>query len=155
MLQRENGVSTTEEENWINTALISVALDEQTSTCQLCLKQRGVTIATIFLSENGGNLDGFFSKNSATQIMILRFMVLRSVPTIDLLARLSTTSVDALKEGFQRRQKLAQRRIPLTDEQCPLIAPLQAIVLGYVYKEPWQRWSKSFGYLQLIWGDIL
>jgi hypothetical protein len=65
---------------------------------------------------------------------ILRTLALRGAPPSELVARLSPEVTLLVREGARLRAQLpeylAQRRV-LLDAHCPLIAPLQVLVLGY------------------------
>jgi hypothetical protein len=65
---------------------------------------------------------------------ILRTLALRGAPPNELVACLTPEVGQLVREGAQLRARLpeyfAQRRV-LLDAHCPLIAPLQTLVLGY------------------------
>jgi hypothetical protein len=65
---------------------------------------------------------------------LLRVIVLQSSPTTALMARLSPEHRTVVQEGARLRARLPAylaRRRALLDENCPLIGPLQALVIGY------------------------
>jgi ankyrin repeat protein len=80
---------------------------------------------------------------------LLRVMVLRSAPPIELADKISSTNARVLEEGARLRSKLPAyfaQRLALLNAHCPLLPPLVAIVHGY--QEPTtteELWATGLG----------
>jgi hypothetical protein len=65
---------------------------------------------------------------------LLRVMVLRGPPPAELVTRMTKEIAQVVDDGARLTARLPAylaRRRALLDSYCPLIAPLQAIVIGY------------------------
>jgi hypothetical protein len=145
-LLEESGANVSETDYFGHTALLVAAKGGLFGTVQ-CLLEHGSNIAdatsegyTIWdlLKEKflfyektpfmGAELD------PAVATALLRVMVLRSSPPKELTARLLPEHRTVVQEGAHLRTRLPAylaRRRALLDENCPLIGPLQALVIGY------------------------
>jgi hypothetical protein len=137
-LLEEGGARITERDHQGRSALVLAALHFNFTTCQWLLEHGGADIADVTNGdETVWNMleDPFiYGTNAADVTALLRVMVLKGVPTADLVARMRPEYKRVVKKGARLRAALpaylAQRRA-LLDAHCPLIAPLRAIVRRY------------------------
>jgi hypothetical protein len=150
-LLNEGGACITERDHVGNSTLLCAALSRRLPTCQWLLEHGGADIAEA--NFQGDTIwDLLISKwhlvyaynNAAAVTDLLRVMVLRSVPPVELAALLRPEHARVAEEGAQLRAALpayhAQRRAQF-DSRCPLIPPLQAIVLGYAEPTTEELWA--------------
>jgi hypothetical protein len=143
-LLREGNVSTTEEENQMNTALVLAALNkiDFLNMSELLQSSSGRMLRKIFRAEARFN-------NQVSNVLVVRFMALRCAPTADLTARLYPNSVKVVQEGARLRAQLPDyfaRRRALLSSHTPLIAPLLDMVASYLMittaKELWATFDR-------------
>jgi hypothetical protein len=136
MLKRD-GARITDRDQRGYSILLFAALSGRIATMRWLLEHGGADIAD---ATNEGLtvwklLTQWFSKADPTPMAaLLRIMVLRSAPPVELAADLSPHYARVCEEGARLRAALPAylaRRRALLNAHCPLIAPLLALVRGY------------------------
>jgi hypothetical protein len=164
MLQ-EGGASIQDVANYGWTALLAAAGRGKLATTQYLLEHGGADIGnthsagdTIWdmleesLIESGMVLDNDdepYVYDATIVTSLLRAMVLRGAPPVELTARLSPEHAQVVEDGARLKAHLpaylARRRV-LLDVHCPLISPLCTLVHGY--EEPTttdELWATGLG----------
>jgi hypothetical protein len=154
-LVKEGGAPVSEADRYGFTALLRAAQEygeHKFEIVQWLLEYGGANIAETnpegetvwdFLRVN------FLHQDPAAVTGLLRVMVLQGSPPAALTARLLPEHRTVVQEGARLRARLPAylaRRRALLDANCPLIGPLQALVIGY--EEPTtteELWATGLG----------